>query len=274
MHRIGELERFDAGKYFRVVTHAGKVGEISVTNDPENSQLIVEIDFPDTSATGSIIARVRSMFDLDLDPLLIANRLETDPSIAVLLRKYPGIRLPSGWDGFEIGVATILGQLVSVERARALVADLIELAGADSGLFRDGKSIKLFPTPSCLAKADLTALKSTGARKRSLGLFAERVASGELSLETTQEVEPFRAQLLAIPGIGPWTVNYLTLKILRHPDSFPGTDLILARALERHPQNVVDAMSPWRGYVAALFWREYAGFLKKTKPLKIAKKKK
>lgn len=57
----------------------------------------------------------------------------------------------------------------------------------------------------------------------------------------------------------------MALKVLRDTDTFPATDLILARALEVHSLKAIEAMSPWRGYVAALFWRKYAESLKKTK---------
>ncbi len=63
----------------------------------------------------------------------------------------------------------------------------------------------------------------------------------------------------------PWTASYMCLTVLRHTDAFPETDLILARALELHPKELVNRMSPWRGYAAALFWREYSQVLKKRR---------
>ncbi|MNT74972.1 DNA-3-methyladenine glycosylase [compost metagenome] len=89
-------------------------------------------------------------------------------------------------------------------------------------------------------------------------------------MEATQDVDGFLKKVLSIKGIGPWTANYMALKVLRHTDTFPGSDLILARALELHPQEIINKMSPWRGYVAALLWRSYAGALTKKK---VAKKK-
>ncbi|HUP57369.1 MAG TPA: Ada metal-binding domain-containing protein [Bdellovibrionota bacterium] len=257
-HRIGLLERFEEGKMHRVVALGGKVGEISISNDPEASRLLVDIDFPDTSMIHSIISRVRALFDLDSDPVIIANCMEGDPGLKALLRKCPGIRLPSGWDGFEVAVSAILGQLVSVERGRALVADLIELLGEDSGRRLDGKPIRLFPTPERLASADLASLKSTGVRKQTLKAFAAEVASSRLSLDPAQDVDRFIEQVLSIRGIGPWTASYMALKVLRHTDAFPSTDLILARALEIHAKEAVEKAAPWRGYAAALLWRSYA----------------
>ncbi|QDK44547.1 DNA-3-methyladenine glycosylase 2 family protein [Bdellovibrio sp. ZAP7] len=267
-HRIGNLEWFDGDKMTRVVSFGKQVGQISISNIPEKSSLLVEIDFPDTSAIHSILHRVRSMFDLDSDPVMIANALERDSKIKRMLKSYPGIRMFSGWDAFEISIGAILGQLVSIEFGRTLVHDLIEIAGSDSGLERDGKTIKLFPTPAQILEADLSALKTTGIRKQTLKEFSKAVVEGRLSLDSTQDIEQFQKSVLAIRGIGPWTAHYIALKALRSTDTFPASDLILNRALQHHSQEVISQMSPWRGYVAALFWRTYSENLSKKKKRK------
>lgn len=263
-HRIGDLEWFKDGKMYRLIAMNGKVGHIVITNNPKKSCLDVEIEFPDTSMIHLIISRVRNLFDLDSDPVLIANVLDKDLKIKKLLKKYPGIRLPSGWDTFEVAIATILGQLVSLERGRSLVKDLIEIAGEDSGYEVEGKSIKLFPTPKQIVKADLSSLKTTQMRKQTLVAFSEAIIKGEVSLESTQDVEDFIRKVLRIKGIGPWSAQYMAMKVLRDTDTFPASDLILARALELHPKEVITKMAPWRGYVASLLWRNYATVLKKT----------
>ncbi len=264
-HRIGDLEWFENQKMFRVIAIDDTVGVIAISNQPEKMQVHIEIDFSDSSKIQTIIAKVRSLLDLDSDPLVIANALEVDPKMASIVRKFPGIRLPSGWDGFEIAISTILGQLVSVEQARLLVGQLIALTGKDSGLFTPaGKAIKLFPTPRAIATADLTNLRTTKIRKQTLADFSRLVDEKKISLEPTQDVEEFSKKLLAVKGIGPWTANYMALKILRHTDAFPATDLIIARALKLHPKKTIESMRPWRGYATMLLWREYAGSLKAT----------
>ncbi len=257
-HRVGGLEWFTEGTMYRVVVLEKQVGQIAISNNQSASCLVVEIDFPDTSAIPLILSRVRGLFDLDSDPVVIANSLERDAALKKLLKRYPGIRMASGWDPFEVAISAILGQLVSVERGRALVRDLIEIAGSDSNYKANGVSIKLFPTPHELAKSDLSKLKTTGRRKETLIAFSKAVASGEISLETTQDVEAFIDKVRTIKGIGPWTAQYMALRALRDTDSFPDTDLILARALKTHSNDVITTMHPWRGYVAALLWREYA----------------
>jgi AraC family transcriptional regulator of adaptative response / DNA-3-methyladenine glycosylase II len=264
-HQIGHLEWFEENKMHRVIALQDEVGQIAISDDPTHSRLRVEIDFPDARMIPPILSRVRAAFDLDSDPLIIANALEQDPRMRPLLQRHPGIRLPSGWDPFEICIATILGQLVSISFGRTLVADLIDLLGADSGIKKGNQPIKLFPTAERIAKADLSSLKTTSQRKTALKSFAKAVASGKISLEPTQDVDQFVENVLAIPGLGPWTANYMALKALRHTDAFPETDLILARALEIHDKKILAQMSPWRGYAASLLWREYSQTLSKAK---------
>jgi AraC family transcriptional regulator, regulatory protein of adaptative response / DNA-3-methyladenine glycosylase II len=267
-HRIGNLERFEEGKMHRVISFNKKHGEIIISNDPEKCELLVEIDFPETAAIYSIVSKIRSMFDLDSDPIAIANSLELDPKIKSLLKKYPGIRIASGWDPFEISISTILGQLVSVDRGRSLVADLIEIAGQESGLLHQGKFIKLFPTPEQIIDADLNSLKTTQIRKQTLKNFSRAIVDQSISLSPTQDVDQFIKNILSIKGIGPWTAEYIALKALRHTDSFPASDLILARALKEHSSLELNTVSPWKGYVAALFWRHYSSLLKKKRSKK------
>lgn len=267
-HRIGNLEWFEGESLTRVVSSGKNIGTVTIANDIENSALIVEIDFPDTTHIQSIIHRVRGMFDLDSDPVIIANALESDKDIKKMLKQNPGIRLPSGWDPFELAIGAILGQLVSVEFGQRLLHDLIEIAGSNSGLERDGKSIKLFPTPEQILKADLKDLKTTGIRKQTLKEFSKAIVEGRVSLEPTQDVDLFLKSILAIKGIGPWTAHYIALKSLRSTDIFPASDLILNRALAHHPTEVLEKMRPWRGYVAALFWRTYSDNLSKKKKRK------
>jgi len=263
-HQMGNLEWFEDKKMYRVITFMEKVGQIEISNDSKNSSLVLEINFPDTSIIHTIISRVRNMFDLDSDPILLANVLESDLKIKKLLKAYPGIRLPSGWEPFEVAISTILGQLVSVERAKFLVSDLIDIAGNDSGIEINGKKIKLFPTPKQIVDADLGNLKTTSLRKKTLKEFSQAVIDGRLFLESTQDVDSFLKKVLSIKGIGPWTAQYMALKVLRHTDAFPSSDLILARALDNHSKHAVESMRPWRGYVAALFWRNYSESLKKV----------
>jgi AraC family transcriptional regulator of adaptative response / DNA-3-methyladenine glycosylase II len=261
-HRVGNLEHFENGKMHRIVAIGNIIGEISLANDPENFALNLQMNFSDYAVVYHVIAKVKNLFDLQSDPIAVANTLETNPAIKKLLKKYPGIRLASGWDPFETAIGAILGQSVSVGHGRALVNQLIEIAGRE--IKWHDRYIKLFPTCAEILTADLSKLKTTAARRQALLAFVKAIHEKRISLEPTQDVALFVKSLRDIKGIGAWTASVMALKVLRDADTFPGTDLILARALAIHPQAIIDGMSPWRGYAAALLWRAYASLLAKN----------
>ena len=89
-HQVGNLEWFEDGVMHRVVAINGKVGQITILNDANDSTLVVEIYFPDISGIRTIITRVRNLFDLDSDPVIIANTLGIDPDLKKLLQILEG----------------------------------------------------------------------------------------------------------------------------------------------------------------------------------------
>ena len=260
-HQVGDLEWFEEGRMHRVIAANGKIGQLVISNDPEYSRLIVAVDFPDESVLKEVSNRVRNLFDLDANPAEIQKIISLDPGLDKLLKEHPGLRVPGGWDALELAVQTILGQVVSVARARALIRDFIELAGKDTGYIANGKPVKFFPAPEDIIAADLAPLKTTTIRKEALKALSRAIISKEVSFDPNQDMDLFIRNIVSIRGIGAWTANYLALKFLRTKDAFPANDLIIARALKLHPIDVVESMRPWRGYVTILLWKSYAGIL-------------
>ena len=69
----------------------------------------------------------------------------------------------------------------------------------------------------------------------------------ERPVEEDQDPAAFRKDLLDIKGIGPWTAEYISLRLHRGYGRLCGTDLILKRVLERHPDIDLECARPWRG---------------------------
>jgi AraC family transcriptional regulator of adaptative response / DNA-3-methyladenine glycosylase II len=205
------------------------------------------------------------MFDLDLDPRLIARRFATVPLLAKLYRRFPGLRLPGGWDGFETAVCSILGQLVSAEQRVQLVDQLVRGYGEEIVHPVSGEKARLFPRPEILARADLSEVKTTMARKEAIRDFSRRVLSGAISLSEAQDPVTFRKALLETKGLGPWSAEYISLRAIGDTDAFPKTDLILKRVLELHPDLDLEGLKPWRSYAAIYLWKGFAQTLSKRK---------
>ena len=206
---------------------------------------------------------VRRSFDVGCDPALIDAAFSSDPLLAPMVQKHPGLRIPGAWDLFECAVRAIVGQQVSVAGARTLVTRLVKTAGRPIPSGVPGIT-HLFPSPNELASANLDGLGLTEMRKAALQKLAQAMATGTLSAEATTET--VCAALAAIPGVGDWTAQYVALRALGEPDAFPSSDLVLRRMAgadgvplsARDLQKKAEAWRPWRGYATMHLWRAAA----------------
>jgi AraC family transcriptional regulator of adaptative response / DNA-3-methyladenine glycosylase II len=253
------IESGEGDFYQRVFRSGSRVGAFRVSRDVARHELKLSVSLSDPGALYQIAQRVRQMFDLDSDPLLIGDAFSSCQTMSAFSEKYPGLRLPCGWDPFETSIGIILGQLVSLDRARALVRQLIEGYGRTVRNPLTGGESYLFPEPEVLATASLEKVRTTGRRKETIREFAHLVAEKKLRLDGMQDLGVFRGELLAVKGIGPWTVEMICMRALGDTDAFPKKDLILQRALERHKGLDAARFKPWQSYAALCLWKEYAG---------------
>ncbi|MES2529141.1 MAG: AlkA N-terminal domain-containing protein [Bdellovibrionota bacterium] len=223
-------------------------GRFLVTHDQKNHCLNLTVFSDDPSSLFLVAQRVRRMFDLDSDPMLIAESFRKDKFMAKLWKKNPGLRVARGWDAFETSVCTILGQLVSVAVARTLVKELVENYGKDG----------LFPTPEILVKSDLKKIRTTEKRRDSIRALSAAVMKGEIDFTTPQDSREMKKKLEELPGIGRWSAEYISLRALGDTDAFPGTDLILKRAMIANPKIELKKIEPWTSYAAIYLWKEFA----------------
>ena len=164
-----------------------------------------------------------------------------------------GVRIPGSTDGFASAVGTIVGQQVSVAGARTLLGRIVERHGETHPL---DPAFRQFPTAEVLADADLDGLGLTNRRIATIGALARAVANDEIDLDPVADRDRTAHQLLALPGVGPWTVNVIRMRVLGDPDVLLHTDLVIARELARIGATEKDhaQWSPWRSYVTAMLW--------------------
>ena len=211
-----------------------------------------------------IVGRVRRMFDLDADPRAIGDALGEDQRLRSLVRQRPGLRVPSGWDGFEIAVRAIIGQQISVAGARTLAARLSQRYGQPLAVPLAPGLDHLFPTPEALADADLASIGLTRARADTVRTVARALLDGRVDFQAERTLDAFTQRWTALPGIGPWTAHYIALRALGHPDAFPADDLVLQRALPNDGSRMTaraltargEAWRPWRAYGVIQLWRD------------------
>jgi len=264
-HPIPGVERVVEDSFERLFRINSTIGFLRVQAMAGEPQLKLRIVTGNRRILCEVESRVRKMFDLDSDPVLIARCLARVPVLAKLCDRYPGLRLPRGWDPFETAICSILGQLVSAEHRSNLVIQLVRGYGDEIVHPVSGEPTRLFPRPEVLAKAELREVKTTVGRREAIRQFSRRVLSGAISLSNTQNLVAFRKALLETKGLGPWSAEYISLRALGDTDAFPKTDLILKRALDLHPDLDLPAVKPWRSYAATYLWKEFAQSLSKRK---------
>ncbi len=248
LRAIPGLERVDGEGYERRYRVGDRVTLVRIAQGKGHSLQLTVHDLP-LAALPDLLYRVRRMWDLDADMQRIGDRLGQDPLLARLQARWPGVRLPGGWDEYEVMLRAIVGQQVSVKGAITILGRLVARTEAQFGVAQ-------LPTPIQLCELDLDGIGMPGSRIRTLRGVSQALASGELTLTTASD-----EQLLALPGIGPWTVAYWRLRCGLDTDAFPASDLVLQKALgggTKLPVKEVLAQSaawqPWRSYAASWLW--------------------
>jgi AraC family transcriptional regulator of adaptative response / DNA-3-methyladenine glycosylase II len=213
---------------------------------------------------GPAVARVRRLLDLDADPVAVDELLGADPTLAPAVAAVPGIRLPGTVDGAETAIRTLLGQQVSVAAARTAASRLAAALGErlPPALAAEDADL-LFPTAATLAGRGAEVLTGPARRTATVLAVAGAIADGSLVLDPGREPADLRAELVALPGIGPWTAGYLAMRVLGDPDELLAEDLGVRRgaAALGLPSDLpglaarAAAWRPWRSYAATHLWR-------------------
>jgi AraC family transcriptional regulator of adaptative response / DNA-3-methyladenine glycosylase II len=260
---IPGVESVDETTYRRAARAGEATGVIAIRPAANGPYLELSAPVALAPALADLVLRARRLCDLDADPAAIDRDLRRDPLLAPRVRARPGLRVPGAWDRGELAVRAVLGQQVSVAAARTLAGRLAAALGEPLADAPVGGPTHLFPTPAALAQADLTRFGLTRARAAALGGLAAALRDGRLDLDDAADPDDLRARLEALPGIGPWTAQYVALRALGDPDAFPAGDLGVRKALATAvgPATAAavlaraEAWRPWRAYATLHLWQ-------------------
>jgi AraC family transcriptional regulator of adaptative response / DNA-3-methyladenine glycosylase II len=256
---IPGVDEVTGTSYRRGIALPRTTGVIELT--PGQDHMALRLSADNLADLAVAVSRSRALGDLDSDPQTVTEVLGADPVLAPLVAAHPGLRVPGHVDGFELACRAVIGQQITVAGARTLLGRLAEALGRQLST-PDGSIIRLFPTPAAVAESELDGLGLTGARRRTLRTLAAAVAAGELALDRGAEREQTVTDLLALPGIGPWTASYISMRALGDPDAFPAADLGLLRAsaalggpdTAAALEECSGKWRPWRAYAAQYLW--------------------
>lgn len=247
--RATPLEWVERGTYNRHVDSS----TITVIQNAAKNRLEIKLPIELSRQAHAVLRKVRHVFDLDANPLAIEEALSVDPFMRQLVERYPGTRVPGAWDGFELLVRVIIGQRISVAAATTIMSRLVDRVGI---------------APEAIAAVSPATVAAVGLplkRAEAIVQVASMVADGTLDI-TEKNPELFYDQLVSLPGIGPWTAEYMMMRALHWPDIFLVGDLGVQKAMSqggnRLPTKQLITQAavwrPWRSYATMLLWKSIA----------------
>lgn len=255
-HAAPGLETWEDGVFTRALRTPHGHTTIGLSVQPGHVRASLALhDMRDLAPT---VARLRHLLDLDADPVGIDEALSTGLESthregiagAVLA---PGIRVPGCLDGPELLLRTMIGQQISVAAANTHVARLVQALGEPV----DGAAHHLFPTTEAIAEHGAEVLTGPARRVEAIVGAARALAGGDLVLHSGRTAADLRRDLLALDGVGPWTADYVTMRLLADPDILLHTDLVVRRGASLLGVDLADTArwAPWRSYLTMHLWK-------------------
>ncbi len=237
-------------------------GWIQITHKPQRNSLNVTIPETLLPILPQVLGKVRRMFDLNCDPESVYERLasmnDIRPGLSVL-----GVRLPGSFDVFEMSVRAVLGQQITVKAARTIAARMAETFGMPVQTNIEGLT-HVFPSPEDILTLEgpienhLGPLGVIATRARTIHALASAIAQEEIDFNLPSQPEKEMKKLLAIPGIGHWTAQYIAMRTMEWPDAFLETDAGVKKALApltpKELLEIAENWRPWRSYATINLW--------------------
>ncbi len=267
-HRaVPGVEAASAGAFARTLALPHGCGTVELV--PDHGYVRARLRLDDLRDLTPAVQRCRHLLDLDADPFAVADHLNADGVIGPTARRSPGLRVPGTVDPHELAVRAVVGQQVSVASARRVLGRLaaehgkaLDIPHLLGSVFGTATLTHRFPDAATIAALDPDSLPMPRRRARTLVTMAEALASGDVALDVGADAEEARSTLRSLPGIGPWTADYIALRGLGHPDVMLAGDLGVQHAfarlgLECTPA-AIDAVArrwrPWRSYATLHLW--------------------
>jgi AraC family transcriptional regulator of adaptative response / DNA-3-methyladenine glycosylase II len=260
---IAGLEVVANESYSRVIEIDDVTGSITVSHAPEQSALRVVVRFGRLNTLPAIIVRVRRMFDLSAEPGAIAAVLSNDPVLAPLVAARPGLRVPGGWDGFEIAVRAVLGQQITLRAATQLASRIVVAIGTPVTESADAPGLShAFPRPEHFKLSALAGIGMPRARAECLAGVAAAIDTDKRLFDPRRDLAEAVNHLRNLPGIGEWTAQYIAMRALGETDAFLAGDVGVQRrfALNGRRPAASELLAraehwrPWRAYAVLHLW--------------------
>ncbi len=256
---VAGCEEIRNGAYRRTLRLPCGTGIVTLSPAPDHVRCLLHVDdFRDLSTA---VSRCRRLLDLDADPEAVVDSLGADSDLAAVVAKAPGQRIPRTVDEHELALRAVLGQQVSLKAARTHVGRIVMASGSPVDDPAGGLT-HLFPSVDQLTELDPDLLALPKSRRHTVVQLIQALAGGDLTLDAGCDWQRVRRQLLALPGVGPWTAEIVAMRGLGDPDAFPSSDGGVRSAAQRLglPSSAGSLAErsarwrPWRSYATQYLW--------------------
>ncbi|MDR2982217.1 MAG: helix-turn-helix domain-containing protein [Puniceicoccales bacterium] len=267
LRAIPGVEVIKDGEYLRTAhfvtgDRRDAYGWVRVGHQPRNNTLSVTVEVALLPVLPQVLASVRHLFDLCCDPNAVHEALasmnEIKPNLCVL-----GTRLPGCFNVFEMAVRAVLGQQITIKAARTLAGRFVNAYGTPVQTGVEGLT-HVFPSPGGIValrgsiENHLGPLGITGVRAKAIWGLAQALVRGDVDFKFCAQPEEEVQKLMALPGIGAWTAQYIAMRAMGWPDAFPDTDYGVKKALAPRTAKEISTMAanwrPWRSYATINLW--------------------
>jgi len=260
-HAVPGLETWDGTTYRRVLQVGGR--PVPVALRAVDAAVVL-------SGPATAVPVVRDLLGTHDDSGPAERALAADPVLGPLLRRRPGLRVPGSPDHLETLVRTVVGQQVSLAAAATVTGRIVRAHGRPLDVAGDDGPTHAFPAAEVLAAVDPQSLPMTRARART-------VVGAAAALARDPDLVHDPVRLLALPGIGPWTADYLRLRVTRDPDVLLPGDLAVRRQVahltcrpdlscrpDLTAREVADVAARWAPYRTTAMLQLWADYLART----------
>lgn len=220
----------------------------------------------DAATRAAVEDAARRIVDAETDLGEFYAAVRGDRHLARLAEAFRGLKIFRSPSLYESLVCAVLEQQVNFNFARQVQRALLAQYGAQVEF--EGARYPVFPPPERLAQTppgDLRRLQISGPKAGYIRGLAALAAAGSLHRDSAP---PTLDDLLAHKGVGPWTANYVLLRVFGARDALPSHDVGLLKAAKPYlgmrgevtPARLERRLRPfagWRGYITWYLWHTY-----------------
>jgi AraC family transcriptional regulator, regulatory protein of adaptative response / DNA-3-methyladenine glycosylase II len=250
---VSPVERVSGATLARALLFDGGAGVLRIRLEGRAALCSVEVPGgPSPERMRTAHAAAVRLLALDDEPRAFERHVRRRPGLAPLVVGRQGLRIPRTADPWECLAWAIVGQQVNLAFALALRRTVVELAGEPVG------GMRAHPSAAAVAALDYTDLtrRRFSRSKAEYLIDTARLVAGGLDLDGGAAATVLERRLLAVRGLGPWTVGYFLMRGIGFSDCVPVGDAALAKALGRFlslperpgPTSLEAVMEPFRPF--------------------------